>query len=465
MASTTIYSHDLRLLVCSNCGAPLEAQVAGGIVRCQYCQASHHVGRRDERRDLQEARQASRFRSEVERVQHLRTQDHKPRLLPGELSPLVRQGRIVDGAQEEANRRWLAWRQQVQAGANITVEERFFHLTLLLARTYDGRRSRAVLEDAVELCHDPRHRHILRCEVARDAARAGDPVAARDWLRVCTERADELEMDSAFRIASAHLTIAERKLGEVAVILGAEGGDMPIHDAYDAEASLLRGHASELAGDVTSAASQLEIDMLREPRLIEAMQEVVNRDTGASLCPRAFPLAFDNAWRNVKSALLPPPAPSLWPVILLWMPVLLGSAIITLAITGAFGSHPAIVVNAIVHPLIWLVLLPLIFALLLSSRRKAAKALRDRGIYTYARVGSSGAPVSPTGSMVTLPTANVFVEILLDDRVLPTAASTSLMSGPVAPGCYPCFVDPSRPETVRLQLTSLAPVPFRQAFS
>ena len=82
--------------------------------------------------------------------------------------------------------------------------------------TLDERQERALLESAVELLPDARHRQILRCRLAHWAVLVGDHVAATEWLRPRNPRAADLRMDSSFRLASAALATAQGQLDGLA---------------------------------------------------------------------------------------------------------------------------------------------------------------------------------------------------------------------------------------------------------
>jgi uncharacterized Zn finger protein (UPF0148 family) len=71
----TTFSFQLRILLCTHCGAPLEASMAGGQISCRYCQAVNQLSVRDDRPAFA-SHQAPI--SEQERINRLRAQDGKP---------------------------------------------------------------------------------------------------------------------------------------------------------------------------------------------------------------------------------------------------------------------------------------------------------------------------------------------------------------------------------------------------
>ncbi len=71
--SKTLFSHELRVLACEHCGAPIEVDVTGGSVKCDFCQTPHVIVRRDETVDLAETQRAVATEiSEEERFHKLR---------------------------------------------------------------------------------------------------------------------------------------------------------------------------------------------------------------------------------------------------------------------------------------------------------------------------------------------------------------------------------------------------------
>lgn len=254
----THYSHDLRILLCKNCGAPVEATAAGGEVTCGYCQATHVLARRDESADLQAAAAArAEEPSESERFAALRTQDRSPSPVPDAVAALLENGRLPARNVAAARAQWQEARAALAPGAPFGVEERLFHLTLAIAPHTQAQEQRALFETAIEQVGDRRHRHVLRCMLARDAARAGDPDAAEAWLAACHPRPTDLAMDTALRFARATMATARGDHAEVARQLGHRAGDVPLYDEQELPCELLRLGALERAGRVQEASADL----------------------------------------------------------------------------------------------------------------------------------------------------------------------------------------------------------------
>lgn len=273
--ATTLYSHSLRILACQGCGAPLEAAVQGGSFGCTYCGAVNRLAARDERRDLERAREALSI-SESERYSRLREQEYAGELLPAAIDGMVTaDGSLAPESIEEAKREWLSARAELEAAPSFPIQERFFHLTVLLAPHFAERARRAVLETAAETLTDDRHRHVLRCLLATHAAREGDTLAAEEWLSTCNPRSVDLTMDSSHRLASATLSSARGDYAQTLAILGVRDDDVPITARAHLPCALLRIDALERSGRIEEATEKLRelLDEYGEDTLRAAILE------------------------------------------------------------------------------------------------------------------------------------------------------------------------------------------------
>src|SRR5690606_23210372 len=98
---------------------------------------------------------------------------------------------------------------------------------------YTERESRrALLETALELLPDARHRHVLRCELAMSAAREGELEAADAWLELVERRPLDLLMDSAVRAAMATIEIARGRASRALSQVAERVGDVPVTPSY-----------------------------------------------------------------------------------------------------------------------------------------------------------------------------------------------------------------------------------------
>jgi hypothetical protein len=286
----TPFSHDIRVLTCQVCGAPIEATLTGGQIKCAYCGTSHHIVERNEQIDRERARIGlGAAISESERHAQLRAQQsgelHLPQSLHVWLQP---DGSLEPRFATDALNDWQAQRQQIATGSKaFTVAERLFYLTLLLAAHVEPRRARAMLETAAELLVDERHRHVVRCMLGRLAAQNGDVEGAQAWLETCNPRPTDLTMDTAYRYAAATLAVAQSDLARVAELLGTRDGDVPLapRDAFGCE--LLRAHAFEQAGNFEAAVN--ELNRLAMSRGEDGLVRQLAAFLPLTLCPQSHP--------------------------------------------------------------------------------------------------------------------------------------------------------------------------------
>jgi len=288
----TLYSHAIRVLACQSCGAPFDAAIAGGQAKCSYCSAINVVTRRDERSDLSRAQEAlGAAMSESERFAQLRHQNQGPENLPASLAAWL-SGRTLNRAfLPQAQQDWQMGRQELAAGSGaFSVAERFFWLSVLIVDHVEPRRQRATLETAAELLTDTRHRHVVRCMLARRAAQHGDAQAAVDWLATCNPRSTDLITDTAFRYASATLAASRNDPVKIFEWLGHRPGDVPLADRQQFACELLRVHALELSGRGAEAATDLRVWIARFGA--EAVQGAIRNHAPLELCPNAMAQAL-----------------------------------------------------------------------------------------------------------------------------------------------------------------------------
>ncbi|MCA9618352.1 MAG: hypothetical protein KC731_05005 [Myxococcales bacterium] len=284
--ATTAYSHQLRILLCPNCGAPLQAPTAGGQTPCPYCHVATQTAVRDESAELARA-QASRPDQEPARFERLRAQDGKPLMPPPSLQHFAVGGRLPESMVPQAVQEWQRARQEVQAGAPYPSQERLYFLTLMLQDYYatanDDQRRRAVVETALELLPAARHKQVLRCTLARAAVRAGDLDAAAAWLAPCDPYSDDIHMDTAYRFSQACLATARNDFRTVLHYVGPHPDDVPIADGSDHVCGLLRANAYERQGQVDQA-----IQVLRPLAVgpgLELLRQIQAANAPLALCP------------------------------------------------------------------------------------------------------------------------------------------------------------------------------------
>ncbi len=255
--STISFSPRLRVLPCPQCGAAVTVPPEGGEERCGRCSTAVAAPPRPETTVPKSPATDERARRE-----RLRPQDGKPMLPPAGLETLVSGSEIPPHRMQEALMLYAATCKHLAAQpADIAAAERLVWLVALLANTYvdakDEAALRAVTEGAMEVLMLPRHRQQMRARLAGMAARAGDTRSAEQWLAGCDPASEDLQTDSAYRVARALADTALRRPEAVLEVLGADEHEVPIEDARDAFATVLRAHALEQRGDLEGARTQL----------------------------------------------------------------------------------------------------------------------------------------------------------------------------------------------------------------
>lgn len=289
----TTFSFQLQILLCTHCGAPLEASPAGGQISCCYCRAVNQLSVRDDRPAF--APQQAPI-SEQERINRLRAQDGKPLLPPPSLQALVPNGQLPAWKVQEALAVWQATRQELRVTANFEAAERLLFLTMVLSQHFmeqtDKLRQRAMLESALEVFTLPRHRQVMRGYLCRSACRLGDLQAAEQWLAPCDRQSDDLETDSEYRYSRAFIDTATGDWNAVLRTLGGRFEDVPIQDAMDAVCSVLRANAWERLGHMQAAVELLQQAMAKQGASgRQAISKVIGINAGMRLCEQSYQVA------------------------------------------------------------------------------------------------------------------------------------------------------------------------------
>lgn len=248
------YSISERWLPCDACGAPLAAPIEGGDCPCARCGATLTAPARPDTRVPRSPRS-----DEAARRMRLRAQDGKPLLPPAGYEPLVAGSEVPPHKLAEAQLLWSGTRKQLLiTPADLAAAERMVWLTTVLRNTLtDARAVRALLEGALEVLMLPRHRQQMLGDLSRDATKEGDRESARGWLERCDPASEDLQADSAYRVARAFLATAQRDFSAVLEVLGATEEEVPIDDAMDPLAVVLRANAWERLGRVDAAQNEL----------------------------------------------------------------------------------------------------------------------------------------------------------------------------------------------------------------
>ncbi|MBI5536405.1 MAG: hypothetical protein HY898_27030 [Deltaproteobacteria bacterium] len=446
----TVFSRSTRVLACNNCGAPLDVGVQAGAHRCAYCQATNQVSDRVDSMPGAPGLVDTSSVSEAERIQRLREQDAKVWQTPPGLEDYLLGDDLTAEKLAAARQQWLTARRALQTGASFAEAERLFHLTLILAPTLPDRECRALLESAIELLPDEGFRQVLRCRLAQAAVIAGDVAAAEEWLALVNPRPLMLLTDTAYRIAASHVLRAKGLYPNVLAILGHRAGDVPILDAFEFEAVLLRCDAMENTGQLPAAAAALREHLLRDARALWKVQSALRSGARAPLCPNACTAMHAQVWDEldlkfrpksfggwilgafatggVGSALLFATGFVLWPV-------LFGTAQLN---CGKNGNGAIAVNTGIWGTLLFFVCLALIGGILGEVRLKKA------GIRSFVRVLSAKSELV-RGKNSTSTRWNLVIEVS-SMKGLSKESTSVTQDTPVAPGYYPCIIDPINPK-------------------
>jgi hypothetical protein len=287
----TMFTTQVRVLFCENCGGPLETAVQGGAVPCSFCKATNAVRPR-----LDRFQAAGTQVSEPERIARLRMQDGVAMTPPPSLASLIAGNAIPDYRLAEAFDVFQATRREVKTTQSPDASERLYFLTVLAAGTLalkgDFTRVRALLETALDVVVLQRHQNCLRAMLARNAIREGDLASAEQWLSGCDPRAEDLPSDSDYRVSKALLETARRDFGAALSTLGRTNDEVPIQDALDEAATVVRANALEKLGDVAGAVQLLRDRMGRSTAFgRQALEQFSRIYPSLALCAASLPQA------------------------------------------------------------------------------------------------------------------------------------------------------------------------------
>jgi LSD1 subclass zinc finger protein len=291
----THFTAHIRVLLCESCGAPLEAPLGGGPVACAYCRAQNVIATRDERPTLGMPAVPQPI-DENTRLMRLRSQDGKPMLPPPSIAYLLSGSSFDPSKVQEAFMVYQATRKELKATHSPDAAERLYFLTLVasnyLTEQNDPARRRAILETSLDSLFLPRHKQAMRCQLASAAAKEGDIAAAEQWLAPCDARSDDLDSDSAWRTCRAFVDTVKGDWRAVIAVLGAVDEQIPIADARDPLAAVLRANALERMGDVNGAVNALRSRMSNENAAGRAaIESIVRSNPQLQLCGQSMPIA------------------------------------------------------------------------------------------------------------------------------------------------------------------------------
>lgn len=251
------FSHEIRVLMCLQCGAPLDAETGGCRIKCDYCGVVNEIMPRQPETQLQHA-----AISEEERMHRLWAQNGKSIPPPDAVKKLLSGGFLKKKKLEEAIKLFNSTRQELEAGDNFAASERLTHLVLVLYNYYvqakDTKRQRAILESAVEALRLPHHKQYALGILCRCAVKDNDLQAAKEWLKTCDPHSDDLQADTSYRIGRALIDTAEGRFDKVHLVLGEGAQDVPIADGFYEVALVLRANAWEKRGHLDKARSLIK---------------------------------------------------------------------------------------------------------------------------------------------------------------------------------------------------------------
>jgi hypothetical protein len=452
----TMFSPAVHVVLCQNCGAPIDAAIQGGMLPCRYCGAQNLVCARNEAL-VTEPRGAPI--PEYERLARLRAQDGRPLLPPQSLLALMPDGDIPAWKIQEALAVWQSTRRELQATNNFEAAERLLFLSMALSNKFseqnDLARQRAMFESALDVFTLPRHRQIMRCCLARSAAKLGDLQGAEAWLRPCDPASDDLESDSEFRFARALIDTFTGNYQRVLQALGQTPDAFPIQDAMDDVCAVFRANAWEKLGQVPTAVNLLRDRMSKGPHERVVLAKIMQVYGRWGVCAMSFPQA-DSAHSTVAAGQAALMSGGMLSMILLPMGILF--------VLMALGCLAAIVVAIVYESYDWIIG-PAICAVVMGpmglgfvfgglkarASGKQAERLRLHGVRATGRVQS----LSPTGMSINdVPQVMVQLVVELPGQMPYQATSKLLLSNPamLMPGAQVALrVDPQNPNNVLLE--------------
>jgi len=250
--------YDLRLLMCQTCGAPIEAFPQGGQVRCAYCNSIYMLEPRKERAEDFVSAAPAQPLTEAQRFEKLRSQfgsTEPHEFPPSGLRTLM--FRTTDPSYLPSMlEKWKEALRRTQQGAADTDAELFW-LTVFLRSQYMHQRNyvsaRAVIETATEAVRAPVFRTLLHISLAGRALDGGDLQAAESWLAPIDPRPTILAVHTDLALVRSRMALMRGDWQGVFRHLGRFAREVPIAQADDVIACMMRATAHEGLGDMASA--------------------------------------------------------------------------------------------------------------------------------------------------------------------------------------------------------------------
>lgn len=289
------FLHDVRILACASCGAPLDVPIGGGAVACRYCRATSHFSARNEQAHITQLQSRPQV-DEYQRYLKLKADDGKPMLPPQGLEHLIVGGSLPPQLLHEGRAEWQRALAEVRQGAGYGVHDRLVFITEMLygalAASRQELQARAVVETTLETLIAPGHRSIMAGMLARSAARLGDASSAGAWLASCDPVSQEIAVDSDFRMSAAYVATVRHDFATVLHYLGQRAGDVPLAGSVSHICALLRANALERSGRIADA--QRELEGLVQRAGVDALVEMRAFNAGLALCPTVADVVMRN---------------------------------------------------------------------------------------------------------------------------------------------------------------------------
>jgi hypothetical protein len=289
------FSTDVRILTCPQCGAPIQAGLGGGHLQCGYCHAPLAIGARDDR-TVQ--RPMGPGLTEAERYQGLWAQaaSFGDKQLPMEMAQLLSQGALTPDRVGMALALWRSYCQRASAG-DFAAGEFAVLMTGSLSSYFavvanDPTRQRALFESTLEALREPTQKQVVRCQLARSSAKAGDLRSAATWFAACDPSSPDLQADTAYRVTYAYLATQHGDFRNVLAALGSSPTAIPVAIPSRLQIDVLRANAYEKSGDVNTAVGQLVAAAQGIADGRRAIPQIVAASPQLQLCPQSLPWAM-----------------------------------------------------------------------------------------------------------------------------------------------------------------------------
>lgn len=289
------FSTEVRILTCPQCGAPIQLARQGGQIQCAYCHAPLMVPARDDA-SLQQG--GPSLITEAERYQGLwaQAQSFGDKQLPPEMRAVLAGGALTPDRLGGALGIWRNYCQRASAG-DFAAGEFAVLITGSISSYFasvakDPQRQRALFESTLDALRDPSQKQVIRCNLARSSARAGDMQSAQVWFAACDPRPSDLQADTAYRVTYAYLATQHNDFRNVLGALGPAPNAVPVALPSRLQIAVLRANAIEKSGDVGTAIQQLIAEACALDGGRHAVPAIVAASPQLHLCPQSLPIAM-----------------------------------------------------------------------------------------------------------------------------------------------------------------------------